>query len=239
MLKISVVTLFPAMFVALTDYGVNSRAIQNGHLSLDFWDPKNYTDDKHRTVDDRSYGGGPGMVLMYEPVVKAIQQAKAKQLGAKVIYMSPQGRRLDQAAIMDLAEQQSFIIVSGRYEGIDQRIIDAHVDQQWSIGDYVLSGGELPAMVLIDSICRIQVGVLGNEESAKQDSFMNGLLDYPHYTRPETIDNMSVPEVLLSGDHAAISRWRMQQAIATTQKQRPDLLDDAILSNEQQELLKQ
>ncbi|WP_425451592.1 tRNA (guanosine(37)-N1)-methyltransferase TrmD [Marinospirillum perlucidum] len=233
-----VVSLFPQMFTAITDQGVTSRAIKQGLLEVDFWNPRDFTHDRHRTVDDRPYGGGPGMLMKVEPLRAAIQAAKqAAGPEAKVIYLSPQGRKLDQAGVVELASRQKHILVAGRYEGIDERLMASEIDEEWSVGDYVLSGGELAAMVLMDSVSRLVPGVLGHEASADEDSFAEGLLDCPHYTRPEVIDGHGVPEVLLSGNHEAIRRWRLKQALGRTWLRRPDLLADRQLDKEQQELL--
>lgn len=223
-----VVTLFPDMFKALTDYGVTGRAIVNGLLTLQFQNPREFTTDPHKTVDDRPYGGGPGMVMKVAPMQAAIhalrKQAPAK--ATKVIALSPQGRRIDQEDIARLTvEEQGVIFVAGRYEGIDERLYELEVDQQWSIGDYVISGGELAVMVVIDAAARLLPGVLGHPESAVQDSFIDGLLDCPHFTRPEVFAGLKVPEVLLSGDHAKILQWRMQQRLERTRLLRPDLLE--------------
>ncbi len=233
-----VVSLFPQMFTAITEQGVTSRGIKQGLLAVDFWNPRDFTTDRHRTVDDRPYGGGPGMLMKVEPLRAAIHAAK-QQAGAnaKVIYLSPQGRKLDQTGVVELASRDKHILVAGRYEGIDERIIASEIDEEWSIGDYVLSGGELAAMVLIDSVSRLVPGVLGHESSAEEDSFAEGLLDCPHYTRPEVIDGQGVPEVLLSGNHQAIRRWRLKQALGRTWLRRPDLLAKSQLEKEQQELL--
>jgi len=221
-----VVTLFPDMFKALTDFGITSRAIEQQLLQISLQNPRDYTTDIHKTVDDRPYGGGPGMVMKVEPLRAAIK-ALRQQSGAavKVIALSPQGRKVVQQDIRDLAQQQSHVIfVAGRYEGIDERLYNLEVDEEWSIGDYVISGGELAAMVIIDAVARLLPGVLGNSESAQQDSFGVSLLDCPHYTRPEQIDGLKVPEVLLSGDHAKIAKWRMEQQVERTKMRRPDLL---------------
>jgi tRNA (guanine37-N1)-methyltransferase len=241
-LHIDVITLFPQMFDALTCGGVTSRAIDKGLLQLGLWNPRNYTLDRHRTVDDRPFGGGPGMVMSVPPLKAALakaQQSLAEQgvSGCNVIHLTPQGRRLEQAAVKELAKRPGFILVCGRYEGIDERFLQTQVDEEWSIGDFVLSGGELAAMVTIDAVARLLPGALGHEQSAEQDSFMNGLLDYPHYTRPQSIDGLAVPEVLLSGDHAAIDRWRLKQALGKTWLSRPDLLESIELDEQQQQLL--
>lgn len=237
-MRIDVVTLFPEMFEAIRGSGIPRRAIERGLLTLQMWNPRDYTFDRHRTVDDRPYGGGPGMVMQYEPLRDALQAARAAdEQQARVIYLTPQGRKLDQAGVQELAQRSRLILLAGRYEGVDERLIESVVDEEWSIGDYVLSGGELAAMVMIDAVTRLQPGALGHEDSAEQDSFSSGLLDYPHYTRPEVIDGRAVPAVLLSGDHAAIARWRMKQALGRTWLRRPELLEQAGLSEEQQKLL--
>ena len=217
------------MFKALTDYGVTRRAVEKGLLELKFWNPRDYTQDRHRTVDDRPYGGGPGMVMKVEPLRGAIQAAKqaAGSANTKVICLSPQGKQVTQKEIKTLASQSHVIFVAGRYEGIDERLNLLEVDEEWSIGDFVLTGGELAAMVVIDCVSRWIPGVLGHEESANEDSFTAGLLDCPHYTRPEEIEGLKVPEVLLSGDHKAIAKWRLQQKLRRTNERRPDLLTEA------------
>ena len=239
-MRVGVVSLFPQMFDAITQYGVTGRAVKRDKLTLDYWTPRDFTQDKHKTVDGRPYGGGPGMVMKVEPLQKAIHAAK-KQLGlqTKVIYLSPQGRRLDQQGLQELATRETMILVAGRYEGIDERLIEQEVDEEWSIGDYVLSGGELAAMVMVDGIARLLPGVLGDEESAQQDSFMEGLLDHPHYTRPENLAEQAVPSVLLGGDHEAIRKWRLKQSIGRTWLRRPDLLAVMTLDDEQRVLLEQ
>ena len=235
---LGVVTLFPEMFRAVTDFGVTGRAVSNGLLELQTWNPRDFTHDKHRTVDDRPYGGGPGMLMMVQPLRDAIQAAKAAAGDkAKVIYLSPQGRKLTQQGVEELAKSESLILVCGRYEGIDERIIQTEVDEEWSIGDYVLSGGELPAMTLIDSVSRLVPGVLGKQASAEQDSFSDGLLDCPHYTRPESLDGIDVPAVLLSGNHEHIRRWRLKQSLGRTLLRRPELFENLALTDEQTKLL--
>ena len=241
MKKIVVVTLFPEMFTALVDYGVTGRAIKQGLLDITFSNPRMFAEDRYQTVDDRPYGGGPGMVMKIEPLRTAVLDAR-QRLGAaaKVIYLSPQGRRLDQAVVACLAKSDSYerlILIAGRYEGIDERLLQEVVDEEWSIGDYVLSGGELPAMVLLDALIRLLPNALGHEDSAQQDSFSEGLLDCPHYTRPEVYQGQSVPRVLLSGDHREIARWRLQQSLGRTWLRRPDLLAAKNLSPEQAGLL--
>lgn len=235
-----VVTLFPEMFSSISEQGVTGRAVKRGTVQAEFWNPRDFTTDKHHTVDDRPYGGGPGMLMKVQPLRDAIHAAKqAAGEGVKVAYMSPIGRRLDQQAVRELAQRDKLILVAGRYEGIDERVIEAEVDEQWSIGDYVLSGGELAAMVMIDAVTRWVPGVLGHEDSAQQDSFAEGLLDCPHYTRPEVLDGQQVPEVLLSGNHERIRRWRLQQSLGRTWLYRPDLIEQAELNEEQQALLEE
>jgi len=235
---IGVISLFPEMFRAITDYGVTGRAVKNGLLTMQCWSPRDFTHDRHRTVDERPYGGGPGMLMMVQPLRDAIHEAKNNAgEGAKVIYLSPQGRKLDQQGVSELAANQKIILVCGRYEGIDERLITTEIDEEWSIGDYVLSGGELAAMALIDSISRFIPGVLGHEASAAEDSFAEGLLDCPHYTRPEVLEGMDVPPVLLSGNHAEIRRWRLKQSLGRTWLRRPELLDSLALTDEQAKLL--
>ncbi len=222
---IGVISLFPEMFRAITEHGVTGRAVKSGLLQIGCWNPRDFTHDKHRTVDDRPYGGGPGMLMMVQPLRDAIHAAKqAAGDGAKVIYLSPQGRKLTQAGVTELATNQKLILVAGRYEGIDERVIQTEVDEEWSIGDYVLSGGELPAMTLIDAVSRLVPGVLGDQASAEQDSFTDGLLDHPHYTRPELLDGLAVPEALTSGNHEVIRRWRLKQSLGRTWQRRPELL---------------
>jgi len=237
-MNIQVVTLFPEMFSAVSDNGVTGRAIQKGLVQLGTKNPRDFTNDRHNTVDDRPYGGGPGMVMMVAPLQAAIREAK-KELSnkAKVIYLSPQGRKLDQAGLQHLVEHEELVLLCGRYEGIDERLIASEVDEEWSIGDYVISGGELAAMVLIDGVTRLVPGALGHEESAEQDSFMNGLLDTPHYTRPEVLDGQAVPDVLLSGHHKNIEAWRLKQALGRTWLRRPDMLEKLTLNQEQENLL--
>ncbi len=238
-MRIDVVTLFPELVRGLTEYGIPRRAAERGLLQLETWNPRDFTTDRHRTVDDRPYGGGPGMVMMVEPLRAAVQAARTDAAPARVIYLSPQGRKLDQAGARELAQRERLILIAGRYEGIDERLIEAEVDEEWSIGDYVLSGGELAAMVLVDAVTRLLPGALGDADSAEQDSFTDGLLDYPHYTRPEVLDGRPVPAVLLGGHHAEIRRWRQQQALGRTYERRPDLLERTPLSEEQQRLLQE
>jgi len=236
-MRAAIVTLFPDMFAAISEYGVTGRAIRDGLVNLAFWNPRDFTRDRHRTVDDRPYGGGPGMLMKTEPVAEAIMAAKAALPSAKVIYLTPQGRVLDQAAINRLAREEALILLCGRYEGIDERVIESQVDEEWSLGDYVLSGGEVAAMACLDAIIRLQPGALGHEDSAEEDSFMQGLLDCPHYTRPEHYAGKSVPPVLLSGDHEAIRKWRLQQSLGRTWQRRPELLERMTLNDEQRDLL--
>ena len=243
-MQFHVITLFPEMIMQLSSLGVLGRAIKQDLIGLTCWNPRDFAHDRHRTVDDRPYGGGPGMLMKVQPLADAIAAAK-KRAGesASVIYLSPQGERLNQRKVRHLALGESgvqppdYILLAGRYEGIDERLIEACVDHEISIGDYVLSGGELAAMVLIDAIARMLPGVLGDEDSARLDSFMQGLLDCPHYTRPEEIDGRRVPEVLLSGDHKAIVSWRLKQSLGRTWLRRPDLLEKIRLNDEQRRLL--
>ncbi|MDM5127070.1 tRNA (guanosine(37)-N1)-methyltransferase TrmD [Aeromonas salmonicida] len=235
---IGVISLFPEMFRAITEHGVTGRAVKSGLLQIECWNPREFTHDKHRTVDDRPYGGGPGMLMMVQPLRDAIHAAKqVAGDGAKVIYLSPQGRKLTQAGVTELATNQKLILVAGRYEGIDERVIQTEVDEEWSIGDYVLSGGELPAMTLIDAVSRLVPGVLGDQASAEQDSFTDGLLDHPHYTRPELLDGLAVPEALTSGNHEVIRRWRLKQSLGRTWQRRPELINNLALTDEQESLL--
>lgn len=237
-MRIDVISIFPPMFEAVRGHGIPGRAIRAGLLSLRLWNPRDYTEDKHRSVDDRPYGGGPGMVMRPEPLARAIAAARGDDAApARVLYLSPQGRRLDQAGVAELAARERLILLAGRYEGVDERLLAAEADEEWSIGDYVLSGGELPAMVLIDAIARQLPGALGDEDSAEQDSFVSGLLDWPHYTRPEVYNGDRVPEVLLSGDHERVRRWRLKQSLGRTWLRRPDLLARVALNEEQQRLL--
>ncbi|MBU1296890.1 MAG: tRNA (guanosine(37)-N1)-methyltransferase TrmD [Gammaproteobacteria bacterium] len=238
-MKVSVISLFPEMFQAITQYGVTGRAIKSGLVEVDFFNPRDFTHDKHKTVDDRPYGGGPGMLMKVQPLKDAIASAKLLVPNAKVIYLSPQGRTLTQEGVQQLAKQAEFILVAGRYEGVDERLIQSEIDEEWSIGDFVLSGGELPAMVLMDAVFRMVPGVLGKQASADEDSFSDGLLDCPHYTRPEVLNGEPVPSVLLSGNHEEIRRWRLKQKLARTFQRRPDLLQNLELDKEQQLLLEE
>ncbi|MEA2079682.1 MAG: tRNA (guanosine(37)-N1)-methyltransferase TrmD [Pseudomonadota bacterium] len=238
-MRIDVVTLFPGMIRELTAHGIQGRAIEQGLIERVTWNPRDYTLDKHGSVDDRPYGGGPGMVMQVQPLVAAIQAARAAGSPAPVIYLSPQGERFTQRKARELARLDRLILVAGRYEGIDERVIEMEVDAELSIGDYVLSGGELPALVVTDAITRLLPSALGDANSAQQDSFMDGMLDYPHYTRPEEIDGRRVPEVLSGGNHARIRRWREKQALGRTWQRRPDLLDAMVLDGRQQVLLEE
>ena len=235
-MKIGFVSIFPEMLEAVTQFGITRRAVETGILEIKAWNPRDFATDTHRTVDDKPYGGGPGMLMKVEPLKAAILAAKAEVSGP-VIYLSPQGRPLVQADLSRLATQEGIVLVAGRYEGIDERLVEGLIDDEISIGDYVLSGGELPAMVLVDGITRLLPGAVGDAESVQQDSFSEGLLDYPQYTRPETVDGESVPEVLLSGDHGEIARWRKKQALGRTFERRPEMLKALALSDEEQELL--
>ncbi len=236
-----IISLFPDMFDAIFNYGITSRAVKQGLVETHICNPRAFTSDRHRTVDDRPYGGGPGMLMKMQPLVDAITSTKkaASEAGieAKVIYLSPQGKPLKQPHVEQMAKQPGLILLAGRYEGIDERLITQQVDEQWSIGDYVLSGGELPAMVLMDAVIRQIPGALGHEQSAQQDSFSQGLLDYPHYTRPEQYQGMKVPEVLLSGHHEQIAKWRLKQALGRTWLTRPELIKARCLSGKEQQLL--
>lgn len=244
--QVAVITLFPEMFSAITESGITRRAVEGKLIELEFHNPRNYTEDRHQTVDDRPYGGGPGMVMRVEPLVKALKDAREGLIKkgiteVKVIYLSPQGQALNQQGVEYLYQQDGLILVAGRYEGIDERFIDRYVDEEWSIGDYVLSGGELPAMVMLDAIIRKIPGALGDSQSAIEDSFEQGLLDYPHYTRPEQLTGEygggKVPEVLVSGDHGRIRQWREKQSLGRTFERRPELLRDKKLSDAQESFL--
>lgn len=239
-LSFGVVTLFPEMFNVL-NFGVSGKALDSGLISVECFNPRDFAEDKHKTVDDKPYGGGPGMVMMVTPLRKAIQEAQ-KKLGenALTVYLSPQGKPVNQEKLENfLAFSKPLLLIAGRYEGIDERIITLEVDEEWSIGDLVLSGGEIPAMAVIDALTRLLPGALGDETSAKQDSFTDGLLEYPQYTRPKMVDNLQVPEVLLSGNHKAVDRWRLKQALGRTWLKRPELLEKLMLSSEQQKLLEE
>jgi len=239
-MRIQVITLFPEAFTPLVSLGVTGRGISSGKAVLELLNPRDFAEDRHRTVDDRPYGGGPGMVMAVEPLRSTIRAAKdraARNGVPKASLLSPQGRPLDQNAVRELAQRDELILVCGRYEGIDERLIELEIDEEWSIGDYVLSGGELAAAVLLDAVIRLLPGVLGDEQSAQQDSFMDGLLDCQHYTRPEEIAGQAVPPVLLSGDHGAIERWRKKQSLGRTWLRRPELLEGLALDTESEALL--
>ncbi len=236
-MRIDVITLFPDMVRTVIEHGVVSRAANQGLLELQLWNPRDYTVDKHRTVDDRPYGGGPGMLMKVEPLRACIGDVRQHNPDAKLVYLSPQGRLLQQGLFNQAAQQGNLILLCGRYEGIDERLIQLEVDEEWSIGDYVISGGELAAMICIDAITRQIPGALGHEDSAELDSFTNGLLDCPHYTRPEVVDGLSVPQVLLDGHHQQIMDWRDKQALGRTWQRRPDLLQQVELDARQQALL--
>jgi tRNA (guanine37-N1)-methyltransferase len=244
MLQFDVITLFPQMFDAVAEAGVIGRAREKGIYQLVAWNPRDFAQNAYRTVDDRPYGGGPGMVMMPEPLGKAVAAARQRQKSAgvkkpRVIHLTPQGRLLNHQLVVELAGQQGLVLLAGRYEGIDERVAMREVDDEISIGDYVLSGGELAAMVVIDSVVRQLPGVLGDAESATQDSFVNGLLDCPHYTRPEEYAGQAVPPVLMSGNHAEIGRWRLKQALGRTWQRRPDLLTRRVLSDDERRLLEE
>jgi tRNA (guanine37-N1)-methyltransferase len=236
-LTFSVISLFPEMFTAVTEQGVVGRAVKNSKVAVDLINPRDFTKDRHRTVDDRPYGGGPGMLMKVEPLQKAIESAKQKQSGM-VIYLSPQGKKIDHEIVSQLSQNKHIILLAGRYEGIDERLLEDQVDLELSLGDFILSGGELAAMAVIDSVTRLVPDVLGHSESAVEDSFVDGLLDHPHYTRPELYNNASVPKILLSGNHQAIKIWRLKQRLGRTWLKRPDLLENKVLSEQEVQLLK-
>jgi len=239
-MRIAVVTLFPAMIREALAHGVVGRAVERGILRVEYFDPRDYATDVHRTVDDRSYGGGPGMVLKVEPLRSALRSAGAAlPPGSRRVYLGADGVRFEQDMARDARGWPGLVLVAGRYEGVDERFIERETDEQWSIGDYVLSGGELPALVVIDAVARLLPGTLGSEESAGPESFSDGLVDWPHYTRPATVDGQAVPAVLISGDHAAISRWRLQQALGRTWLRRPELLERRGMSDEERVLLEE
>ncbi len=238
-MRIDVITLFPELVRSVIEHGVVGRAADQGLLELQLWNPRDFTTDRHRTVDDRPYGGGPGMLMKVEPLLACIRAVRADNASARLIYLSPQGKVLKQPMLREAAEQGDLILLCGRYEGIDERLIQTEVDEEWSIGDYVLSGGEPAAIVVIDAITRLLPGALGHSESAAQDSFSEGLLDCPHYTRPEVINGLSVPPVLLSGHARKIQDWRDKQALGRTWQRRPDLLRQKELDERQQRLLEE
>lgn len=242
--RFDVISIFPQMFDALADHGITRRALDEKRFELNTWDPRDFTSDNYRRVDDRPYGGGPGMVMLPDPLQACIDAAKARQREAgvetpRVVLMSPQGELLGEKLVMELVSEPGLVVIAGRYEGVDERLVERSVDREVSIGDYVTSGGELPAMVMIDCIVRRLPGVLNDADSASQDSFSAGLLDWPHFTRPEEWKGAKVPEVLLSGNHAVIARWRRKQALGRTWDRRPDLLVESELSREERQLLEE
>ena len=236
-MRIDVITLFPEMVEQVVKYGVVGRAADQSLINLECWNPRNYTLDKHRTVDDRPYGGGPGMLMKVQPLEETIQAVREKNPQAQLVYLSPQGKPVDQDMLAKQINTGSVIFLCGRYEGVDERLVQQEVDQEWSIGDYIISGGELAAMVCIDAMTRLIPGALGHEQSAQQDSFSDGLLDYPHYTRPEEYKGMKVPEVLMDGNHRHIEDWRERQSLGRTWQRRPDLLELKVLDDRQLALL--
>lgn len=241
-MHIAVVTLFPEMFAAISEQGISSRALQSGLVKLDCINPRDFTTDRHRTVDDKPFGGGPGMLMKSAPLKAAIAAGREQLAGEgrpHTVYLSPQGKPLNQGKVLELASRDRLVLVCGRYQGVDARLLENEIDEEVSLGDFVLSGGELAAMVLIDAMIRFQPGALGDEGSAREDSFANGLLHCPEYTRPQEIDGLAVPEVLLSGDHEAIRKWRLKQSLGVTWLKRPDLLESLELDQEQESLLKQ
>ena len=237
-MRFDVITLFPDVVEKTASMGVIGRAISSDKIQLKTWNPRDFTEDVHKTVDDRPFGGGPGMVMKIEPLKKAVQSAVGVvKEPAKVIYLSPQGRKLDQQGVNYLSQFPRLVLLAGRYEGVDERLLEGYIDEEWSIGDFVLSGGELPALVLMDAVARTLPDVLGHQCSAIEDSFVNGLLDHPHYTRPDVFDGVAVPDVLLTGDHKKIAVWREKQALGKTWQKRPDLLEKIELSQHQKLLL--
>ncbi len=236
-IRFSAISLFPEMFTAVTEYGVVGRAVKSGKVVVDCINPRDFTEDRHRTVDDRPYGGGPGMLMKMEPLERAIRSANQNGDG-QVVYFSPQGKPVDHQVIATMSQQSHLILLAGRYEGVDERLLSEHVDIELSLGDFVLSGGELAAMAVIDSVTRLMPGVLGHDESAVEDSFVDGLLDHPHYTRPEIYNDLSVPDVLLSGNHKQIEAWRLQQRLGRTWLRRPELLAKKKLTKHEQDLLR-
>lgn len=238
-MRFDVITLFPEMFSAITAYGVTRRAFEKQLAELALWNPRDFTHDVHRTVDDRPYGGGPGMVMLYQPLADTVSALKAADTRpAHLIYLSPQGAPLTQQRVTELANLPRIALLCGRYEGVDERFIQQHVDEEISVGDFVVSGGELPAMMLMDAVIRLLPGALGHAQSALEDSFSDGLLDCPHYTRPPQVDGMTVPEVLQQGHHEQIAIWRLLQKLRRTAQRRPDLLDNLVLTSDQRTLLK-
>jgi tRNA (guanine37-N1)-methyltransferase len=239
-MQINVVSLFPEMVRNAAAYGVGGRAVERGSVQLECTNPRDFTDDAYQTVDDRPYGGGPGMVLKFEPLSRAIESARAAvPEGSRVVFLNPQGRVFNQDIAREMSELPGLVLVAGRYEGFDERLLNRYADDELSLGDYILSGGETAALVVMDAVMRLLPGVLGSEDSVEQESFMDGLLDYPQYTRPDTIDDQSVPDVLREGNHEAIRLWRLKQALGRTWLRRPELLSDRALSDEEQKLLNQ
>ncbi len=237
-MRIDVVTLFPELVAAIGGCGITGRAVERGLMKVECWNPRDYAHDRHRTVDDRSYGGGPGMVMKVEPLRDAIRAAReADGRPVRAVYLSPQGRRVDQAWIANAAHAGRLLLVAGRYEGVDERLLETEIDEELSLGDFVLSGGEPAAMAVIDAIARLLPGALGDAASAEADSFSDGLLDHPHYTRPEVLDGMRVPEVLVGGDHEAVRRWRLREALGRTWQRRPELIEARELDEEEKALL--
>lgn len=239
-MRINVITLFPELVESVRDHGVVGRALRAGMVDLELTNPRDFSQDVNHRVDDRPYGGGPGMVMQYSPLARTMEHVKSVSAAykqAKVVYLSPQGQTLDQTAVRYLSQCDNLILLCGRYEGVDERFIEAYVDQEWSIGDYVISGGELAAMVLIDAMVRTLPGALGDDQSAEQESFEHGLLDCPHYTRPEEVDGRAVPEVLLGGDHKKIADWRLKQALGRTYLRRPDMITLESLNDKERQLL--
>ncbi|MCP5206140.1 MAG: tRNA (guanosine(37)-N1)-methyltransferase TrmD [Hahellaceae bacterium] len=239
-----VVSLFPEMFRSVTAYGVTGRAVDNGLLEVELWNPRDFTTDRHRTVDDRPYGGGPGMLMKVKPLAAAIDEAKSYRSSSTgvdphVVYLSPQGKRFDQGVAKELLDKKSVILIAGRYEGVDERLIKSVVDEEISLGDFVLSGGEIPAMAVIDAVARLVPGVLGHANSASEDSFFSGLLDCPHYTRPELYEGELVPGVLLGGNHKDIARWRLKESLGRTWERRPELIKALVLTEEMKTLLEE
>ncbi len=241
LVRFDVVTLFPDMVLSAASYGVTGRAMERDIVKLSVWNPRDYTQDRHKTVDDRPYGGGPGMVMKYQPLHDAVSDAKQVHVDGKrkVVCLSPQGKPITQSLLKEASELSQLVLVAGRYEGMDERFVELDCDEEWSLGDYVISGGELAALIIIDAITRLLPGVLGDADSAEQDSHTSGLLDCPHYTRPEQISGRGVPDVLLGGNHAEIARWRMKQALGRTWLRRPDLLKNKNLDADQDKLLKE
>ena len=237
-MRFDVITIFPEMLRSVTGYGITGRAVEKGILRVECWNPRDYAEGEYRAVDDRPYGGGPGMVMMAAPLEGAIRAIR-NDTGCKplVIHLSPQGELVDQSVVEELAGHDNLVLLAGRYEGVDERVVHEYVDREYSIGNYVISGGELAAMVIVDAVARQLPGVLGNEDSAGRDSFVDGLLDCPHYTRPEEWNSAAVPEVLLSGNHGAIEEWRLQKALGRTWRRRPDLLAGRTLDERHQRLL--